>query len=46
MDIKIPRSYRLNPDMDKELRKIAEEQNKSRSDIVRDALTNYLKNPK
>ncbi len=43
MDMKIPRSYRLNPEMDNQLRKIAKEQKKSRSDIVRNALSDYLK---
>jgi predicted transcriptional regulator len=46
MDIKIPRTYRLNPDLDSQLRKKAQEEKTTRSEIVRDALSNYLKKPK
>jgi predicted HicB family RNase H-like nuclease len=43
MDTKIPRSYRLDTELDNQLRKMAAEQKKSRSDIVRNALNDYLK---
>jgi len=44
MKTKILRAYRLNPELDSQILKMAIQQNKTSSDVVRDALKKYLQN--